>query len=379
MSDDDLLRLVRDGARALGLQLIEPPDDGAASTWRPVDLTPALTGIGVPAPELWERTDGLRMLYRGRLHWFYGPAESCKSWAALEAGRVVLEAGGRVLWIDFEDDENGIVDRLKALCVSGDVIHERFTYLRPDEPLATRDGRFTAGNTDLAELLERAPFDLAVIDGVTEAMVTESLDLRDNADVARWIRRLPKRLSATGAAVICIDHVPKSSDDDGGRSRFAIGGQHKLAGLSGASYRFDTARTFARALGAEETVGRVRLEITKDRPGHIRPRCTDDHAGILELTSWPDGGVSIALDPADAAGGRDDEPDPGLCRKILGYVAQYPGASRRNICEGVKARDERIREAVTWMVLRPEPWLAAEPKGNGFRHSLTAAGTAEIE
>jgi hypothetical protein len=54
-------------------------------------------------------------------------------------------------------------------------------------------------------------------------MTTEGLALGDNTDVAAWMRLLPKRFAAAGAAVVVIDHVVKNRDDQG---RYAIGGQH---------------------------------------------------------------------------------------------------------------------------------------------------------
>jgi hypothetical protein len=49
--------------------------------------------------------------------------------------------------------------------------------------------------------------------------------------------------------------------------RFALGGQHKLAGLTGAAYKFTTAKFFTRATGTEPVVGRVIITVEKDRPG----------------------------------------------------------------------------------------------------------------
>ena len=75
---------------------------------------------------------------------------------------------------------------------------------------------------------------LGVIDGVTDALGVFGFSTNDNDDVARWIRSVPKLIAArTGAAVVLIDHVTK---DAWNRNRFAIGGQAKMAGLTGAAY-----------------------------------------------------------------------------------------------------------------------------------------------
>ena len=145
----------------------------------------------------------------------------------------MLLTDGRVLWIDFEDDERGVVGRLKALGVPDDVILARFGYINPDEPLGDGVKRIARSRVDLAEALGE-PWDLVVIDGVTESMALEGFNLNDNTDAADWQRRLPKYAArTTGAPVACIDHVTKSSEN---RGRWAIGAQHKLAGTSGVTF-----------------------------------------------------------------------------------------------------------------------------------------------
>lgn len=145
------------------------------SSWRAVDLTAALADTDLEPASLWTRSDGIGLLYPGRVHWFQGESESLKSWAAQAAVAEQLCGDGRVLYIDYEDDDRGIVTRLRALGVPADVLADgtRFVYVRPDEPLFDRNGKGFA--THLAELDAhlRQPWTLAVIDGVTEAMTTE--------------------------------------------------------------------------------------------------------------------------------------------------------------------------------------------------------------
>ena len=61
--------------------------------------------------------------------------------------------------------------------------------------------------------------------------------------------------------------------------RFALGGQHKLAGLTGAAYKFTTAKFFTRATGTEPVVGRVIITVEKDRPGYVRGRTDEGGSG----------------------------------------------------------------------------------------------------
>lgn len=74
------------------------------------------------------------------------------------------------------------------------------------------------------------PYDLAVIDGVTEAFAVFGVSSVDNDEVTTWGRQVPRKIAQrTGAAVVVVDHVTK------GRGRFAIGAQAKMSYLTGAS------------------------------------------------------------------------------------------------------------------------------------------------
>ena len=101
---------------------------------------------------------------------------------------------------------------------------------------------------------------------MTDALGIFGCSTIDNDDVAGWIRTVPKQIAArTGAAVVLIDHVTK---DTSTRSRWAIGGQAKMAGLTGAAYTVEVVRPLGRGMRGE-----VVLRIAKDRPGAVRPHC----------------------------------------------------------------------------------------------------------
>lgn len=344
-------------------------EDRERSSWAPIDLTEAIDGEDLPPPEILRRVDDVALLYRGKTHWFQGEPESCKTWVAVGAASQVLADGGRVLWVDFEDDERTVVARLKSLGVSADWILERFTYVRPDEPLGDRHQRITAAELDFEALLAGEPFDLAIIDGVTEAMLTEGLNLMDNADIAGFMRRLPRRIADTGAAVVGLDHVVK---DAGGRGRWAIGGQHKLAGLSGVAYRFDVVRPFSRANGTTPGVGIITVTVAKDRVGHVRAACVGDTIAMCELTSWPDGRVDVVLRGADASTAIDRV----LCGRIADYLRTYEGSTGRKVEEGVEGKGASIR--ATLKTMAEHGWVHVQKVGQSHQHTLTATGETEF-
>lgn len=237
------------------------PTDNAEqpSSWAPVDMAAALDNENDLTPTILARSDGAHLFYPGKVHSVHGESESGKTWLALCAAAECLNAGKSVLFVDFEDDAVSVGKRLLLLGVPQAVVVDAalFGYVRPEvEP---KDGDELNA---FGDLLSRQ-FTLAVIDGVTESMDLFGLSGKDNDDIATWHRKLPKAISrATGAAVVCVDHVTK---DPGTRGRFALGGQHKMAGLDGAAFIIEPDKPFARGLAGEASV-----RVGKDRPGCLR-------------------------------------------------------------------------------------------------------------
>lgn len=107
---------------------------------------------------------------------------------------------------------------------------------------------------------------LVVIDGITDALTVFGKGSLDNDDIAAWSREVPRAIAdRTGAAVVLIDHVVKNKANQG---RFAIGGQAKLAGLTGAAYTVEILQPLGTGMR-----GSVGLRIGKDRPGQVRNLC----------------------------------------------------------------------------------------------------------
>jgi hypothetical protein len=364
----------------------EPPDDEEAeqhqhrtrSSWVPQDIKAALEGDGPPPATFLSRTDGISLIYPGRIHWIQGESESLKSWLLLLGVAQALIAGFNVVWIDFEDDAIGVGGRLKNLGVPVNVLLDpmRFAYVQPTDALYDhKANRALPGSIDLAELLAGNEWHLVGIDGVTEAMTVEGLSLLDNADIATWLRVLPKYItSLTGAAVAAIDHVTKSKETQG---RFAIGGQHKLAGTTGATYKVTTITNLSRAVH-DPIVGQSLVTIQKDRPGWVRPhqQGDDKRIAILEITSYPDGGVAGRLLPPDQA---TIMPPWQLCEKILHHLRTYDGETKNNLIDAVGGHSGTVREAIRYLIEEAQPPMVSVVKvGQSHRHSLTTAGRDAI-
>jgi hypothetical protein len=285
-------------------------------SWLPVDLAIVLDGTWKPAlPTVGSRRDGVGLFYPGKTHTVSSESEAGKTWLALSAAIDELLHDRHVVYIDFEDDEGGVVSRLLALQISPKTILNRFHYIRPADPLGTGLHLDT-----LANVLTTHHPTLAIIDGITEAMGLHGLNPLDNADVATFGRILPRRIASTGAAVVCLDHVTKSVET---RGRYAIGGAHKLNGLDGAAYLLESRAPFGIGI-----TGRSTIRIAKDRPGRLRAHALPGQGGLhwfgdLVLTSTDESFAEVEIEPPHARG--DDFQPTILMAKLAKIIEKKAG------------------------------------------------------
>lgn len=328
------------------------------SSWEAIDLTPVLNGERVtPAPAVFARCDDVKLLYPGRLNLFIGETESCKSWGAALAVAQELALGHHVVYVDFEDTPESAVERLRSLGSAPDQIASFLTYIQPD-------GAFD----DLAKIMveevlaTRGPPSLAVIDGVTEAMSQVGLDPNDGPSVAAFYASFPRWLARTGAAVVLVDHVTKSAE---GRGRWAIGSERKLSGLDGAAYLFDTIVPFGRG-----RTGKVKITVSKDRCGHVR-----QHEGVgrtialLELKSWPDGGITATMEVPEAADVTGSFRPTYLMEKLSTAIIENPGLTTRALRSAVSGKNDAKDLALELLV--NEGFVDVEPGPRGARRHVS--------
>ncbi len=293
------------------------------SSWVPVDMFAALEGDEEDAPSVLSRSDGVRLFYAGKVHSVHGESESGKSWLVQCAAAECLNEGKPVLYLDFEADARSVGKRLLLLGVPAEVLRDpaMFAYVQPESSLDAPQDR------EAFEASLSRSFGLAVVDGVTDSMGIFGYSVNENDDVAKWQRQLPKLLARkTGAAVVCVDHVTKGSD---GRGRYAIGGQHKMAGLDGAAFIVEVTEPFAQGLAGNATV-----RVGKDRPGRIRGlgvgwRTSDRTQLIAEfqLDSTDDQRTEWTLEAPDATASSDAAPRTGqsaVCERIEQVLRDHP-------------------------------------------------------
>lgn len=171
------------------------------------------------------------------------------------------------------------------------------------------------------------------------------LDLRDNADAAKFGRALVRPIARTGAAGVALDHVAKDRDRQGG---YAIGAVHKLNGAD-VAYVLDNRQPFGIGL-----TGRSRIMIRKDRPGLLRRhgrRAHDSlfHYADLVIVSHGEDFAEVSL-PAAADGAAPQRPT-AIMAEISAVLASTPGElSQTSIAGLIPSRAGAVRLALELLV-----------------------------
>lgn len=290
------------------------------------------------------------LFYCGRLHSIFGPPGGGKTWIALAALVERLQDGQHVLLIDWEDAEQGTVQRLLQLGATPDDL-ERFDYRNPTTSLAY-------GMTTIED--DPTPWTMIVMDSAGEALAAQGVELNDDTGTAQWMQ-LAKRLArrAEQPSVVMLDHVPKAGDEP---AKYAIGSQRKLAAITGASYRCDT--LVEPAKGKD---GKLRLVVAKDRLGN-RPKGS---TACEVHVSGGDAAVELrfAISEAQAAHERGEKFRPtNLMEKVSRWLEINPGASQNKIRVGVQGNAPTKLQALE--VLVEEGWVEVTRNGQTNEHRV---------
>ena len=184
------------------------------------------------------------------------------------------------------------------------------------------------------------------------------LDLLDNVDVARWLARFPRPLAEAGAAVLQIDHVGRDRE---ARGRFAIGAQHKLAGVD-VAYALDVLEPFGRGRD-----GKVKVTVAKDRPGHVR-QIAGEGAKVAEirLASHPEGAVSIEVVPPSGETDVVAFRPTALMERVSRAIEDAPGLSKNAIRSTVAGKSDYKDLALELLV--SESYAEARRDGQAHHH-----------
>ena len=316
-------------------------NDAGAGSWTRVDLGPALRGeVERARPTVLRVEDGKALFYAGRVNGVHGDSGDGKTWAADVAAAQEITAGHHVLWVDLEDDETVIVERLRdVLGVPTAEIVERLHYHRP-----TVEFDDEAVEVILDEIAS-CDVTLVVVDSLGEAFGLEGLDEDRDVQVGPWLRRVARRLADAGPAVVLIDHSTKAKDN----ALFPSGSKRKRAAITGASYFLEAVVPLTREHG-----GRLRLTCAKDRHGAYRRGA---HVATIDFHVYPDGGMSVKVWPPSVA---EPEPSPDDRLRLAAQAAVNAARTAERPLSG--------RELEALMDVR----AAASVKRAGIDHAVIA-------
>lgn len=272
------------------------------NSWQRVDLEPYLTGqIERPGATVLTRDDGQGLFYGGRINTVFGSSGSGKSWVAMMAAVQEIAKGERVLYLDFEDLPESVIERFLLLGAGVDDLQNQLAYIRPDDPIAAMQrGRFGSTATDAGQeneetftaTLEALDPTLVIVDGMNEIYGLHGHDTNaasDTSFVTAWIKTLTRGGRST---VVVVDHTGKN----GGSGSSPVGAHHKVAMVQGTAIRAD--RLVRPKPGV---LGEVSLVVYKDRLGTVLSKSTEDEndarCGTVYIDSRRPGRVDMSIDP----------------------------------------------------------------------------------
>lgn len=295
------------------------------SSWLPIDLVER--AARPPEPP-----DIVGLFYRGSNHLLSGESEALKTWLALIAATDELRAGRGVLWIDGDDVGPGaVLERLRLLGADDEAIAACFAYIAPDEPLdpGTLPGLLNAAR--------KCDCWLAVLDGFNPLLHLHGLDPNSGTDVETFYR-LVDPIRKLDIANLLTDNVVKNRE---ARGSWAIGSERKRS-KADVHLGMRTLEPLSRASGR----GRARIEVHKDRPGHLeRPS-----PGLLVIEN-ADAGLVWRIDQDESHRADGEFRPTNLMEKVSRWLEPQPEPQSRNQIESAKlGKAEYVRIAIDCLI-----------------------------
>jgi hypothetical protein len=284
---------------SVATMLGEPVDLLALDTSSPRPWTRGATGITRP---------GLRTIR-------FGVRGSGKSLAELILSVQVIEAGGSVAYLDWENGSRRSAERLAAILAdrpaeTGELVRDRLFY-HPAPRLRALDS--SDAETGWATMF--ADRDLVVIDSTARALGQLDLDENAAADFARFMSLYVDPIAAQGVAVDLLDNVGWA---DGDRTR---GSSAKLDMVE-LAYRVSSTDI------APDKAGEIKLDRVRSRDG--------DEAG--QLVAYVGAGTYSDLHRPEAS-----ERQAAVSEAILAYLEVHPGSTTDEVARGVGIRKADCR------------------------------------
>ena len=312
------------------------------------DFKPILEGgFKREMPSVCEAMPGKFLLYAGRLNEFHGESGIGKTNISLAIAARIMRAGGLVLFLDPEDNPNGIAQRFLSLGGDPADLLARFKYVHNPEP---------ADYPGLIEWAKQAKPTGVFLDGMAEALVADGYNEDKAEDVLPFLRQRLRPFADAGAAVVIADHVAKNKESRGRNPRGSGG---KIGRYDGAVYIVELAKSYSPTMA-----GAVRLIIAKDRNGgvgHIGERIAE-----LHFTPDEDGKTLVRFNsPVDSF--KSFLPT-GLMEQVSRFVVSSNLVPTKNAIEqAVPGKAEYKRQAISSLV--ELGYLKEEKRGNALHYS----------
>jgi hypothetical protein len=228
----------------------------ADSRW--IDLDGYVDGSYIPPTACLgaSRDDGIQFLYPGKWHTMIGLTTAGKTFWALWQAKAVMEAGGHVIYIHFEESSPaGTIARLLHMGTDPSLIRKQFHW--PASHPWTRG--------EMAEEIERLSDipTLAVLDGINAACGDHGWDVSAASSVGAYRAMFVHPLTTVGSAVLSLGHPVKNMKRQG--ESYSYGAAGWLNDVDGVSYRLASSNQPI-SRGKE---GRSWLYSVKDRYGDV--------------------------------------------------------------------------------------------------------------
>ncbi|MEX3647508.1 RAD55 family ATPase [Mycolicibacterium porcinum] len=253
-----------------------------------VDVAEVFAGGAVaPEPNVLPFVEDSYLFYAGEFNLIFGDTESGKTWLCLTAVAATVEAGDRAVVVDL--DHNGapsILNRLEMLGVARRNLVDRqcFRLAEPESDIELKEL--------VADLTVFKP-DVVVLDSLGEVMPLFRANSNSADDFTVVHTDIIKPLKQAGAAVLVVDHLPKSAES---RQHGPTGTAAKTRAVGGTAVRVSSEKAFRPGDG-----GRAKLELYKDRHGGVRKQVPggDNRPVIGTFTLVEDDGrLTYSFQPA---------------------------------------------------------------------------------
>lgn len=276
-------------------------------------------------PSVCEAMPGRFILYAGRINELHGESGVGKSNINLTIAHRIMRDGGTVLFLDPEDNPQGIAQRFISLGGNPQDLIHRFKYVHNPEP---------SDYPGLIEWAKRHKPTAVFLDGLAEALIAEGYD-ENSVEVLTFLRQRIRPFADAGAAVVIADHVAKNRET---RGRSPRGSGAKLGRFDGAVYSVELLKPYS-----PTTAGAVRLTIAKDRNGGVG--YVGQRVAELHFSPSEDGRTETYFTPASEIG-KAFLPT-ALMEKVSKFVESQDLAPSKNVIEQkVEGKNEYIRKAI---------------------------------